>query len=127
MGLYDSFQHTFWYVTYRVVYEKPCYLPVELEHRAWLAIRILDYDTTIVGEEKRLQLSEFVEIRSEASKSARLSKKRAKLAHDRVILRKDFAPGVKVFLYDSRQHVFSGKLRSPRRALLLLLMCFLMV
>ena len=36
----------------------------------------------------------------------------AKLVHDRMILRKDFALGMKVLLYDSMLHLFSGKLRS---------------
>jgi len=57
-------------------------------------------------------LSELEEIRSKAYESARLSKEIAKLVHDRMILRKDFAPSMKVLLYDSRVHLFSAKLRS---------------
>ena len=34
----------------RVVYGKPCHLPVELEHRAWWAIRKLNYDLTEAGD-----------------------------------------------------------------------------
>jgi len=97
---------------YRVVYVKHSHLPIELEHRAWWVIRTLNYDLTAAGEERRLQLSELEEIQSKAYESARLSKERAKLVHDRIILRKDFAPGMKVLLYDSRIHLFSGKLRS---------------
>jgi len=40
------------------------------------------------------------------------SNERAKLVHDRIILRKDFVPGMNVLLYNSRLHLFSGKLRS---------------
>ena len=32
--------------------------------------------------------------------------------HDKHILRKEFAPGMKILLYDSRLHLFLGKLRS---------------
>ena len=32
--------------------------------------------------------------------------------HDRRILRREFAPGMKVLLHDSRLHLFLGKLRS---------------
>ena len=32
--------------TYRVVYDKLCHLPVEIEHKAWWAIRKLNYDLT---------------------------------------------------------------------------------
>ena len=34
------------------------------------------------------------------------------MVHDRIILRKDFALGMKVLLYDSELHLFPGKLRS---------------
>jgi len=55
---------------YRVVYGKPCHLPIEIEHRAWWAIKILNYDLTEAGEERRLQLSELEKIRAEAYESA---------------------------------------------------------
>jgi len=80
---------------YRVVYGKPCHLPVEIEHKAWWAIKKLKYDLTEAGEERRLQLSE-----------------RTKLFHDRRNLQREFALGIKVLLYDSRLHLFLGKLRS---------------
>jgi len=34
------------------------------------------------------------------------------LVHDRTILRKDLAPGMKVLIYDWRLHLFPSKLRS---------------
>jgi len=57
-------------------------------------------------------LSELDEIRVEAYESARSYKERAELFHDRHIFEKEFAPGMKVLLYDSRLYLFSGKLRS---------------
>jgi len=68
---------------YRVVYGKPCHLPIEIAHKAWSAIRKLNYDLTEAGEERRLQLSELDEIRVQAYESARSYKERAKLLHDR--------------------------------------------
>jgi len=64
------------------------------------------------GEKRKLNLNELEEIRQEAYENARLSKQRAKSFHDRQINRKDFSPGQKVLLYDSRLHLFPGKLRS---------------
>ena len=64
------------------------------------------------GEEHRLQLSELDEIRVEAYKSARSYKERVKLFHGKHILRKEFAPRMKVLLYDCKLHLFPGKLRS---------------
>ena len=34
------------------------------------------------------------------------------MMHDRVIIRKEFQPGHKVLLYNSRLHIFLGKLKS---------------
>jgi len=42
---------------YRIVYGKPCHLPIKLEHRAWWAIRTFKYDLITAGEERRLHLS----------------------------------------------------------------------
>jgi len=38
--------------SYRVVYGKPCHLPVEIEHKAWWAIKKLNYDMTAAHEER---------------------------------------------------------------------------
>jgi len=97
---------------YRVVYGRPCHLPVELEYRAWWAIRTLNYDLSAAGEERKLNLNELEEIRWEAYENARLSKERAKIFHARQINRKDFSLRQKVLLYDSRLHLFPEKLRS---------------
>jgi len=97
---------------YRVVYGKPCHLPMEIEHKTWWAIKKLNYDLTKTCEERRLQLSELDEIRDEAYESARSYKERAKLFHDWHIFRKEFALRMKVLLYDSKLHLFPGELRS---------------
>ena len=59
---------------------------MDIEHRAWWAIKKLNYDLTEAGEERRLQLNELDEIRAEAYESVRSYKERAKLFHDRRIL-----------------------------------------
>ena len=56
-------------------------------------------------------MSELEEIRVEVFKSTRLFKERAKLTHERIILRRGFAPCIKALLYDSRLHLFSVMLR----------------
>ena len=57
-------------------------------------------------------MCELEEILFEAYESARLSEERAKLVNDKMILRKDFVRCTIVLLYDSRLHLFPGKLRS---------------
>jgi len=73
----------------------------------------LNYDLSDADETRKLQLSELDEICAKAYESVRSYQKRVKLFHDRHILRKNFTLGIKVLFYDSRLHLFPGKLR-PR-------------
>jgi len=51
---------------YFLVYGKPCYLPVELKHHAFWAIKCLNLDFQTAGDNGRLQLSELEELRNDA-------------------------------------------------------------
>jgi len=51
-------------------------------------------------------------LRNEAYENVKITKERVKVFHDKHIIRKIFFPRQNVLLYNSRYHLFSGKLKS---------------
>ena len=87
-------------------------MSVELEYRAMWAIKQLNFDLKKADDLRKLQIFELEEIRNKAYDNARISKHRTKLFHDKSTNRKNFVPGQKILLYNSRLNLFPGKLKT---------------
>jgi len=97
---------------FQLVYGKACNLPVELEHKAYWAIKFLNFDNTLAGKKRLLKLNELEEMRLRAYENALIYKERTKKYHDRNLVHREFYAGQSLLLFNSRLKLFPGKLRS---------------
>ena len=73
---------------YRIVYGKVGNLPLELEHKAYWALKQLNWDIHAATEQRKLQLCELDELRMFSYENARIYKERTKHWHDKHIQHK---------------------------------------
>nr|GEX97376.1 reverse transcriptase domain-containing protein [Tanacetum cinerariifolium] len=97
---------------YKLVYGKSCHLPIELEHKAYWALRHVNFDLKTVGDHRKLQLNELNELRDQAYKNSLIYKDKTKKLHDPKIKNRIFNVGDRVLLFNSRLKIFSRKLKT---------------
>ncbi|GKB30630.1 reverse transcriptase domain-containing protein [Tanacetum coccineum] len=97
---------------YKLVYKKSCYLPIELEHKVYWALKHANFDLKTAGDHRKLQLNELNELRDQAYENSLIYKERTKKLHDSKIKNRIFNVGDRVLLFHSRLKIFSGKLKT---------------
>nr|GEX13156.1 reverse transcriptase domain-containing protein [Tanacetum cinerariifolium] len=97
---------------YKLVYKKSCHLPIELEHRAYWALKHVNFDLKTTGDHRKLQLNDLNELRDQAYENSLIYKERIKKLHDSKIKNHIFNVGDQVLLFNSRLKIFSGKLKT---------------
>jgi hypothetical protein len=106
VGILDNIQDSNWHVSL------PTCVWESLSSTRRIGASSISGDLTKASSQRKLRLNELEELRNDAYNSTKLYKTQMKKAHDQNILRRSFKVGQKVLLYNSRLHLFPGKLKS---------------
>ncbi|GJS04859.1 reverse transcriptase domain-containing protein [Tanacetum coccineum] len=86
---------------YKLVYEKACHLPIELELKAYWALEHCNFDLKTAGDHQKIQMNELNELLDQAYENSLIYKEKTKKIHDFKIKNRVFNVGDRVLLFNS--------------------------
>ncbi|GJR36032.1 reverse transcriptase domain-containing protein [Tanacetum coccineum] len=63
---------------YKLMYRKACHLPIELEHKAYWALKHCNFDLSTTGDHRKVQMNELNELRDQAYENSLIYKEKMK-------------------------------------------------
>nr|GEV31651.1 reverse transcriptase domain-containing protein [Tanacetum cinerariifolium] len=90
-------------IPYKLVYGKSYHLPIEFKHKAYWALKHVNFDLKTVGDHWKHQLNE---LRDQAYENSLIYKEKTKKIHDSKTKNRIFNVGDRVLLFNSQLKIF---------------------